>query len=179
MVRAIFRINAFTEYRRSSLYIARLLNLATTLWNKINSSPVRRSSSCSISSGRSRHFAALRNSLISLALGPRRRFLEWPRPWHWSVPRPARRGIRAAGLARTRFSHCRNVSVLPKKLTVCDCDNSGPSHNFAQLVCTSQQTQCMLSLLLSTLHEKVIASLCGKNSTEMPRLGKILQSPKT
>ena len=117
----IFRINAFNEYRR--LYIARSLNLATTLWNKINSSPVRRSSSCSISSGGSRHFAALRNSLISLPLGPRR---WWPRPWHWSVPRPARRGIRAAGLALTRFSHCRNVSVLPKKLTVCDCDNSGP-----------------------------------------------------
>ena len=67
---AIFRINSCTDYKRSGLSIARKLNLAVTLWNNFSSSPVRRSSSSSISSGGSRHFAVLRNSLISLALGP-------------------------------------------------------------------------------------------------------------
>ena len=39
---AIFRINSFTEYKRSGLSIAKKLNLAATLWNSFNSSPVRR-----------------------------------------------------------------------------------------------------------------------------------------
>ena len=53
--------------------------------------------------------------------------------------------------------HCRNVSVLPKKLIVCDWDDSGPRvTTFAQLVSTSQQTQCMLPPLTSAHHEKIV-----------------------
>ena len=111
-----------------------------------------------ISSGASRHFAVLCNSLISLALGPPTSSVPGvATPWALVSPKAFKARIRAAGLARTRCSHCRNVSVLPKKLTVCDCDDSGPSHNFAQLACTSQQTQCLHSLSLSTHHEEVIA----------------------
>ena len=71
VVKAIFRINSFTEYKRSGLSIEKKLNLAATIWNRFNSSPVRRSSSSSLTSSRgSCHFAVLRNSLIWLALGP-------------------------------------------------------------------------------------------------------------
>ena len=47
---AIFRINSFTEYKRSGLSVARKLNLAATLWSSFNSFPVRRSSSSLTSS---------------------------------------------------------------------------------------------------------------------------------
>ena len=50
---AIFRINSFTEYKRSGLSMSRKLHLAATLWKSFSSTPVRRSSSSSISSGRS------------------------------------------------------------------------------------------------------------------------------
>ena len=40
-----------TEYKTSGLTIAMKLNLAATVWNNFSSSPVRRSSSSSISSG--------------------------------------------------------------------------------------------------------------------------------
>ena len=60
---AIFRINSLTEYKRSGLSIANKFNLAATLWNSFNTSPVRRSSSSLTSSGGSCHFAVPRNSV--------------------------------------------------------------------------------------------------------------------
>ena len=55
----------------------------------------------------------------------------------------------------------------------------------AQFVCTSQQTQPMLSLLTSDHYENHhhapeirSASLCGRSGTEKPHLGKILPPPK-
>ena len=76
---AIFRINSFTEHKKSGLSIARKLNLAATLWNSFNSSPVRRSSSSLTSSGGSCNFPVLRRSLIWLPWAhPRRRFQESP-----------------------------------------------------------------------------------------------------
>ena len=101
---AIFRINSFTEYKRTGLSIARKLNLAATLWNN-NSSPVRRSSYSLTSSGRSCHFAVLRNPLIWLALGPPTSSVPGVATPLASVnPKVSRRGKHAAGLPRTRFS---------------------------------------------------------------------------
>ena len=100
---AIFRINLFTEYKRSGLSMARKLNLAATPWNSFKSSPVRRSSSSLTSSRGSCHFAVPRNSLIWPALGGQSQSLEG---------------------ARNVLLVC--VSVLHKKLIVRACDHSAP-----------------------------------------------------
>ena len=101
---AIFRINFFTEYKRSGLSMARKLNLAATPWNSFKSSPVRRSSSSLTSSRGSCHFAVPRNSLIGPALGGQSHSLEG---------------------ARNVLLVC--VSVFyTKKLIVRACDHSGP-----------------------------------------------------
>ena len=50
-----------------------------------------------------------------------------------------------------------SVFCQKKKLAVRDCDDSGPRvTTFAQFVCTSEQTQCMLSPLSSTHNEKIV-----------------------
>ena len=124
---AIFRISPFTEYKRSGLSIARKFNLAATLWNKFNSSPVRTSSSSLISSGGSRHFAILCNSLISLALGPPETKVPGVATFRALVsPRAFKARKTCCWSGSYSVLHCRNVSVLPKKLTVRGCDDSGP-----------------------------------------------------
>ena len=66
---AIFRINSFTEYKRSGLSMARKIEFRRYTIS-FNSCPVRRSSSSLTPSGGSCHFAVPRNSLIWLASGP-------------------------------------------------------------------------------------------------------------
>ena len=103
---AIFRIRSFTEYEKPGLSLATKLNLAATLQNSLRSSPVRSSPSSLISSRDSFYFAVLRNSLISLALGP-------PASSVPGVATPRRIGQsqslqrherHASGPSRTRFS---------------------------------------------------------------------------
>ena len=124
---AIFRINSFTEYKRSDLSMTRKLNRAAALWNNFSSSPVRRASSSLTSSGGLCHFAILRSSLTSLALGP-------PTSSVPGVPTPLARANPSAFKAREMccwsgsysIHHCRKVSVLPKMVAVRDCDGPGP-----------------------------------------------------
>ena len=132
------------------------------------------------------HFAVLLNSLISLASGPPTSSVPGVATPLASVsPRASKAQETCCWSGSYSIPHCRNVSVLPKTFAVRDCDDSGPkSHNFSQLVCTSQQTQCMPSPLLSTHYEKKhrrapecrSPSLCGKNDTETPRKSSSLQN---
>ena len=62
--------------------------------------------------GSSSHFAVLHNSLNLLSLGPPT--LEWPHTGYLPLPKPARRGKRAAGLARTRFSPAAMLVLFPR-----------------------------------------------------------------
>ena len=99
---------------------------------------------------------------------------------------PSRRARHAAGLVRTRFPIVA-TSVFCQEA---DCPRlrrlRTQSYNFAQFVCTSQQTQHILSPPTSahdekfvTVHQNVsLQAFMEEGSTEKPRLGKILPPPK-
>ena len=91
-------------------------------------------SSSLTSSGGSCHFARLRNSLISLALGP-------PTSSVPGVATPS-----ASVSPRVLDTHCHNVSVLPKKLAVRDCGDSAPR------VTTFLSSYALRSKLSACLH---------------------------
>ena len=180
-VEAIFRISSFTEYKRSALSIAMKLNLAATLWNSFNSFPVRWSSSSLTSSGLSCHFAVLRNSLIWLALGPPTSSVPRVATLSASVhPKAFKARETCCWCDSYSIPHCLNVSVLPKKLAVRDCDVSGPR------ITTLLSSRARRSKLgawfrpsrratMKNRHrapECRFASLCGGSGTEKPRLGK-------
>ena len=164
----------------SILSIARKLNLAATLWNSFNSSPVRRSSSSLTSSGGSCHFAVLNSSLIWLALGPPR----------WSVPGVA---TPSASVSPKTFKaretccwsgsfsipHCHNVSVLPKKLAVRTATARGPeSHAPRNKVSACFHLTSAHHEKIVTVHQNVGLQTCGRSGSAKPRLGKILPPPK-
>ena len=153
---AVFRINTFTEYKVSGLSIVRKLNLAATLWNSLNSSVVRRSSSSPTSSGGLCHLAVLRSSLIWLAWAhPRRRF----RSRH-TLSIGQSQGLQGAGnmllvwlvlnsplsmsVFCPRSSLSETVKIRRPELQLC----SARMH-FAE-------TQCILSPLTSANYEKFI-----------------------
>ena len=124
---AIFRTNSFTEYKRSGLSKARKVNLAATLWKSFNSSPVRRSSSSLTSSGGSCHFAVLCSSLVRLALGPPTSSVPGVATPLASVnPKALKARETCCWSGSYSILHCRNVSVLARKLAVRDCDDPGP-----------------------------------------------------
>ena len=80
----------------------------------------------------------------------------------------------------------RNVSVLPKKLAVRDCDGAGPRVTtlLSSDAPRSKLNACFRPSCRPTMKNHHHAPECtspgpsGRNVTEMPRLGKILQSPK-
>ena len=156
---SIFRISSFTEYKRSGLSIARKLNLAATL----------------------------RNSLISLALGPPTSSVpEVATPSASVSPRAFKARETCCWSGSYSILHCHNVSVLPKKLAVRDCDDSGPRVTTLLSLKTprSRLSACFRPSCRPTMKNHRRApecwspNLCGKNDTETPRLGKILQSPR-
>ena len=157
--KAIFRINSFTEYKMSGLSAARKLNLATTLWNNCNSSPLRRSSSSLTSSGGSCHFAVLNNSLTSLAFGP-------PASSVPAVASPLASVRRRSFKARETCCWSGLYSIPPKVATSVFCERNslsvtattrGPESRLCSARITSQRTHCMPSPLQSTHNEKIIA----------------------
>ena len=143
---------------RLDWHVTRKLNLAATLWNNFSSSPVRRSSSSSISSGESRHFAVLRNSLISLALGPPASSVSGVATPRASVsPRAFKARDTCCWSGSYSIHHCRNVSVLPKKLIVRDCDDSGPRvTTLLSSYAPRSKLICMLSPLTSAHYENIV-----------------------
>ena len=111
---AIFRINSFTECPQRGN------------WHS-GTAPVRRSSSSLTSSGGSCHFAILRSSLVWLALGPPTSSVpEVATPSASVNPKAFKARETCCWSGSYSILHCRNVSVLLKKLTVRDCDDSGP-----------------------------------------------------
>ena len=78
------------------------------------------------------------------------------------VPEPSRRRKHAAGLARTRFTTVTTSVFCPRHSLSVTATTPGQSHNFSQLVCTSQQTQCMPSPLLSATMKKKKTSPCTR-----------------
>ena len=116
---AIFRINSFTEYKRSGLSMVRKLNLAATLWNSFNHSPVRRSPSSLTSSGGRAIFAVLRSSLIWLALGPPTSSVPGVATPSASVnPKAFKARETCCWSGSYSILHCRNVCALHQKLAV-------------------------------------------------------------
>ena len=108
--------------------MARKLNLAATLWNSFLSSPVRRSSS-SLTSSPEGHasFANLCNSLISLVLGPSTPSVPGAATHLASVnPKALKAWETRCWSGSYSIPHCRNVSVLSRKLAVHGCDGPEP-----------------------------------------------------
>ena len=180
---AIFRINSFTQYKRSGLSIARKLNLAATLWNSFNSSPVRRSSFPLTSSGGLCHFAVLRRSLIWLALGPPTSMVPGVATPLASVnPKSFKARDTCCWSGLYSIPHRRNVSILPKKLAVCDCDGPGPRVTtlLSSYAIRSKLSACLRPSCRSTMKQ---SSQCTRMwvcepFTEKLRLGKILPPPQ-
>ena len=152
-----------------------------------NSSPVRRSSSSLTSSGGSCHFAVLRNSLIWLALGPPTSSVPGGAAPSASVnPKAFKARETCCWSDSYSILHCHNVGVLPEKLAVRDCDDPGPRVTTLLSSCAlrSKFNACFRPSCRPTMKNHRRApeckspGPCGRNGTEMPRLGKILQSPK-
>ena len=85
--------------------------------------------------------------------------------------------------------HCRNVSVLPKKLAVCDCDDTEPRVTtlLSSYAPRSKLSACFRPSCRPKMKKKKKTSPCTrmyvskslwKNGTEMRRLEKILQSSR-
>ena len=160
---AIFRISSFTEYKRSGLSIAKTLNLAATLWNSFNSSPVRRSSPSLTSSSGSCHFAVLRSSLIWLALDPPTSSVPGVATPLASVnPKALKARETCCWSGSYSILHCHNVSVLPKKLAVRDCDDPGPRVTTLLSSCASRSklSACFRSSCRPTMKK---SSSCIQN----------------
>ena len=185
VLKPFFRNSSITELKRSGLSMARKLNRTATLWNSFKSSPSRRLLS-SPTSGEPCHFAVLRSSLIWLALGPPTSSISGFATSEASV-NPNTCNARETCCKPSSYSihRCSNVSVLPKKLTVRDCDDSGPRvttwlNSYAprnKLNLCSRSSHRTTMKIHRHAPESRFASLCGRSGTEKPHLGKILPPP--
>ena len=151
-----------------------------------NSSPAKRSSSTLTSSGGSSHFAVLRNSLIWLALGPPTSSVPGvATPFASVSPKAFKARETCCWSGSYSIHHCRNVSVLPKRLTVRDCDDSGPRVTtlLDSYALRNKLSACFRSSRRPTMKKSSpapecrFASLYGRSGTEKPRHRKVLPPP--
>ena len=125
--KAIFRINSFTEYKRSGLSMARKLNLAATLWNSFNSSPNEKIIFLSDLFWRIVPFCRSAQLTDLTGFGPPTSSVPGvATPLASISPKAFKARKTCCWSGSYSIPNCRTVSVLPKKLAVRDCDDAGP-----------------------------------------------------